>query len=164
MRWTRSGPRARGIAGRPYGEQLISAGRAAHSRTAKPCGPGARGWRQAGGGFVQPNRASQTLQSAGDGGKRNSSPGRARHKPSTHCAGNAGVPRLYLYARVRNLQRYLHTRPRVSADTRHSLRPLPWATRFLAKLGRSKPRECGGVSFVGWVERSETHRRSERKH
>jgi hypothetical protein len=35
--------------------------------------------------------ASQDLQSAGDGGKRNSFPGRARYKPSTHCAGNAGL-------------------------------------------------------------------------
>ena len=26
--------------------------------------------------------------------KRNSSPGRARHKPSTHCAGKAGMSRL----------------------------------------------------------------------
>ena len=29
----------------------------------------------------EPNRVSQDLQSAGDGGKRNSSPGRARYKP-----------------------------------------------------------------------------------
>ena|SRR5438445_11754964 len=51
------------------------------SRTAKPCGPGARCWRQAGGGFEKSNRVCQSLQSAGDGGKRNSSPGRARYKP-----------------------------------------------------------------------------------
>ena len=49
----------------------------------------------------RPNRVSAILQSAGDGGKRNSSPGRARYKPSNHCAGNAGLLRLYLYARVR---------------------------------------------------------------
>jgi len=48
---------------------------------------------------IQPDRLSH--QAGSDGGKTNSSPGRARHKPSNHCAGNAGVPRLYLYARVR---------------------------------------------------------------
>jgi hypothetical protein len=49
--------------------------------------------------LIQPDRLSH--QAGSDGGKRNSSPGRARHKPSSHCAGNAGVLRLYLYARVR---------------------------------------------------------------
>ena len=61
----------------------------------------------------RPNRVSTILQSAGDGGKRNSSPGRARYKPSNHCAGNAGVLQLYLYARVRFFCALLHTRPRV---------------------------------------------------
>jgi hypothetical protein len=50
---------------------------------------------------IQPDRFSH--QAGSDGGKTNSSPGRARHKPSNHCAGNAGVLRLYLYARVRSL-------------------------------------------------------------
>ena len=44
---------------------------------------------------------SQDRQFADDGGKRNSSPGRARHKPSNHCAGKAGCSPLDLYARVR---------------------------------------------------------------
>jgi hypothetical protein len=56
-------------------------------------------WRRC----CDPNRALQDLQSVSDGGKRNSSPGRARYKPSNHCAGNAGLLRLYLYARVRTL-------------------------------------------------------------
>ena len=48
MRWTRTALRAREIAGRPSGcERSIRAGRATMLRTAKPCGPGARGWRQA---------------------------------------------------------------------------------------------------------------------
>ena len=54
------------------------------------------------GGEVDPT-GSISRQAGSDGGKRNSSPGRARHKPSNHCAGNAGVLRLYLYARVRSL-------------------------------------------------------------
>jgi len=61
--------------------------------------------------LIQPDRLSH--QAGSDGGKTNSSPGRARHKPSDHCAGNAGVLRLYLYARVRISLRTLHTRPRV---------------------------------------------------
>jgi len=52
-------------------------------------------------------------QAGSDGGQRNSAPGRARHKPSNHCAGNAGVLQLYLYARVRIFSHSLHTRPRV---------------------------------------------------
>ena len=39
--------------------------------------------------------------------------GRARHKPSNHCAGNVGLPPLNLYARVRISLCNLHTRPRV---------------------------------------------------
>jgi len=54
----------------------------------------------------QPNRVSTSFNPPGDGGKTNSSPGRARYKPSNHCAGNAGLLRLYLYARVRSLRTY----------------------------------------------------------
>ena len=50
-------------------------------------------------GRIQPG--SMDRQSGSDGGKRNSSPGRARHKPSNHCAGKAGCSPLDLYARVR---------------------------------------------------------------
>src|SRR5665647_3497339 len=95
-----------GIAGRVHPvSDNVSARRRRHSpvepfgedgrlRTAKPCGPGTRCWCQVGGGFCEPNRARQRLQSADDGDKTNSSPGRARYKPSNHCAGNAGVPPL----------------------------------------------------------------------
>ena len=70
---------------------------------------------------IQPDRFSH--QAGSDGGKTNSSPGRARHKPSNHCAGDAGVLRLYLYARVRL---YLHLAHETAgaASTRHSLLPL----------------------------------------
>ena len=49
-------------------------------RTAKACGPGTRGWCQAGEDAFDPT-GSALRQFAGDGGKTNSSPGRARHKP-----------------------------------------------------------------------------------
>jgi len=48
---------------------------------------------------IQPGSLGR--QSGSDGGKRNSSPGRARHKPSNHCAGKAGFSPLDLYARAR---------------------------------------------------------------
>ena len=61
---------------------------------------------------AQPGSAF-AVNSQSDGGKRNSSPGRARHKPSSHCAGKAGCSPLDLYARVRTSLCILHTRPRV---------------------------------------------------
>jgi hypothetical protein len=64
-------------------------------------------WRR----FSQVQPGSQNRQSGSDGGKRNSSPGRARHKPSNHCAGKAGCSPLNLYARVRIVKCTLHTRP-----------------------------------------------------
>ena len=42
------------------------------------------------GGVCEPNRADSTVNSRGEGGQKESSaPGRARHKPSDHCAGKA---------------------------------------------------------------------------
>jgi hypothetical protein len=116
------------------------AGRTALTRTAKPCGPDTRGWCQAAGGAFDPT-GSISHQAGSDGGKRNSSPGRARHKPSNHCAGNAGVFRLYLYARVRFLLRTLHTRPRVQQAPGIPC-SLPFEGRGVhANLGRNASRE-----------------------
>ena len=50
----------------------------------------------------------------GDGDKQAMvSPGRARNKPSNHCAGKAGLLPLNLYAHVRFSLSVLHMRPRV---------------------------------------------------
>jgi hypothetical protein len=54
--------------------------------------------------------------------KTNSSPGRARHKPSNHCAGKVGVPPLNLYARVRFVLP-IARETAGTACTRLSLRP-----------------------------------------
>ena len=70
------------------------------------------GVKLCGGEGTRPGSTFAT-NSRSDGGKRNSSPGRARHKPSSHCAGKAGCSPLDLYARVRAFLRTLHTRPRV---------------------------------------------------
>ncbi len=76
-----------------YGRRLCPAkplGRAGWLRTAKPCGPGCRCYSQAFAKTHRPNRARCIIYSRSDGDKRNSSPGRARHTLSTHCAGKAG--------------------------------------------------------------------------
>jgi len=61
-----------------------------NARTAKPCGPGRRCHGQA---LAEAAVASTGAVSANFAGvreaRRNSAPGRARHKPSTHCAGKA---------------------------------------------------------------------------
>jgi len=62
-------------------------------------------------------------QSAGDGDKRNSSPGRARHKPSTHCAGKAGRFRLHLYAAVQFPD--ASRAQRTAGASRHPVFPAP---------------------------------------
>jgi hypothetical protein len=156
MRWTRGvGAEVGCRAGQPVSGSRC-ARRTTPMRTAKPCGPGTRGWCQAVGGEFGPT-GSRRHQAGRDGGKTNSSPGRARHKPSNHCAGNAGVFRLYLYARVRISMHTLHTRPRVQRAP-----GIPCTLRFRKEGTRSsKPRaQCVARTrshiCVGWVERSET--------
>ena len=53
------------------------------------------------GGEAGPTGRDLAVNPFSDGDNTNSSPGRARHKPSNHCAGNAGLPPLNLYTRVR---------------------------------------------------------------
>ena len=147
MRWTRGRRHADGVAGQVYlVSEIRRAGRTALTRTAKPCGPDTRGWCQAAGGDFDPT-GSISHQAGSDGGKTNSSPGRARHKPSSHCAGNAGVLRLYLYARVRILTQTLHTRPRVQQAPGIPC-SLSGGDNAHANLGRRAPRERGTVSTV----------------
>jgi hypothetical protein len=121
MRWTQQHQAREGVRRAVIRERARRARRMALKRTAKPCGPGIRGWCQAAGGDFDPT-GSISHQAGGDGGKRNSSPGRARHKPSNHCAGNAGVPRLYLYARVRIS---LHSCTRGRGCSKHPAFPAP---------------------------------------
>ena len=83
-------------------------------RTAKACG-----------------RDVAVLASSSSGGKlpgerrrqKSRSPARARYKPSTHCAGKAGMLPLNLYARVRHFYTIAHETAG-AARTRSSLRPL----------------------------------------
>jgi hypothetical protein len=123
MRWTRAAPARKGIAGRIFRERSSSA---RHERRWLAYGKSVWSWQPVAGVKpaevcnARPGEASR--QFAGDGGKTNSSPGRARHKPSTHCAGNAGVPRLYLYARVRL---FYHHCTRDRGCSKHPAFPAP---------------------------------------
>ena len=51
------------IAGRVSRERSARARRTAHLRTAKPCGPGTRGWCQIGGGCLSPTGLRSTVNS-----------------------------------------------------------------------------------------------------
>jgi len=81
-------------------------------------------------------------------------PGRARYKPSNHCAGNVGLPPLNLYARVRISSCTLHTRPRVQRAS-----GIPCALSFregqnlLANLGQIVPRERRCISIPSKLNR-----------
>src|SRR6266702_5975923 len=101
---------------------------------------------------------SINLQSANDGDKTNSSPGRARHKPSNHCAGNAGLPPLNLYARVRISLCNLAHETAGAACTRHSLLPLLGRNgrNVRTNLGQTVPRESG-VMFEMATQAPRTH-------
>jgi hypothetical protein len=79
------------------------------------------------------------IQSAGDGDKTNSSPGRARHKPSNHCAGNAGLPPLNLYARVRFFAQFC-TRDR--GCSAHPAFPAPFVWEKVEMFGQTSGKPC----------------------
>ena len=63
-------------------------------RTAKACGPDARGLCVKACGDVAARPGARISHLQGAGAIVHRSPGRARHKPSNHCAGKAGMSRL----------------------------------------------------------------------
>ena len=97
--------------------------------------------------FSRAQPGPQNRQFADDGGKRNSSPGRARHKPLNHCAGKAGCSPLDLYARVRTSLCILHTRPRVQRAPGLPC-ALVWARASVKPRARPAPRDRETVSTV----------------
>ena len=106
------------------------------------------------GGEVNPT-GLMSRKSANDGGKTNSSPGRARHKPSNHCAGNAGVLRLYLYARVRF---FAHPCTRDRGCSKHPAFPAPSLSREGRGSCKTRARACRekvSTCFIRHCERSE---------
>jgi hypothetical protein len=113
-------------------------------RTAKSCGPGRRCYGQALRRWIgaRPGLGASSIRKA-TVTKRNSSPGRARHKRQPTAQGRPS-DWLHLYAAVRFFLRVLsRSGPRVPAGTRSSLRSLHrGGLRKKAKLGRLMPREC----------------------
>ena len=115
------------------GGRETCARRARVTRTAKSCGPDAAvlasscvvAHRSFGSSAISMRRRWQ----------KSRSPGRARSKPYSHCAGKAGVFPLNLYARVRLCLRTLHTRPRVQRAP-----GLPCALCSQGGASRCKPR------------------------
>src|SRR4051812_7832167 len=100
-------------------------------------------WRR----FAGPNRASGNRQFAGDGGKRNSSPGSARYKPSNPLRRKGRMPRLIPVCSCAFSLRLLHTRPRVPASTRPSLHPLNFLGLENSSTTRAQ-RVAGMLSLV----------------
>jgi len=75
------------------------------------------------------------------------SPGRARHKPSNHCAGKAGCLAAPVCRCASVLRAFAHSGPWV--PSRHPVFPapsVPRGSKTEAKLGRKPPRGCGSVS------------------
>jgi hypothetical protein len=125
-----------------------------HLRTVKPCGPDAP---RAGVKSERSESFSEAMVS------KSRSPGRARHKPSNHCAGKAGLPPPNLSARVRiPLLPHAHETAG-AARTRSSLRPLLrvacalFSRRSRTKLDASDKtmsRECESVCGASFETRA----------
>ena len=99
-------------------------------------------WRR----LFESNRVRAAVNPAAMEAKGSTSPGRARYKPSNHCAGNAGLLRLYLYARVRIS---LHLAHETAGASRRPAFPAPSGFRrdkVHANLGRGALRDGEGVS------------------
>src|SRR3979411_346599 len=98
-------------------------------RTAKTCGPDV------------PMLASTVATVHG-------SPGRARYKPESHCAGNvvcSPLPCMLMRALLVHVAHEIAGAARI----RHSLRPLDFRGReILANLGRIASRGCKGASIL----------------
>ena len=126
-RWTRIHTGANGFAGRAtVSEDLAPTTGAVHVRQNRVvlapgvCAPSVAVMRR-------PDRARASAIRKATGAIVHRSPGRARHKPSNHCAGKAGMSWLHLYAAVQLLTTQIpHSGPRV--------------------LGRDAPRGCETVS------------------
>jgi hypothetical protein len=101
-------------------------GEAGSLRTAKPCGPGRHRYGQALRRWIeaQPGREASPIRKVTEA-RRNSAPGRARHRPSDHRAGKAGCFPAHLFSACAfACANFSRSGSRVPAGTRPSLRPL----------------------------------------
>ena len=95
---------------------------------------------------IRPDRVWTSLQSADDGGKRNSSPGRARRKPlkPLRREGRMIPPTPVVSTPVL----FVAQGAAGAVGTRPSLRPLFFGGRVHAQLGRIAPRERGHMLSI----------------
>jgi hypothetical protein len=113
MWWTRRRWRVRCVRRAIFRERTRRAGRTAFVAYGKTVWfrhplpvPSCR-WRH------RSNRIRSAIKPTATVTRRIRSSGSARYKPQSHCAGNAGLLPLNLYARVRSCLCILHARPRV---------------------------------------------------
>jgi hypothetical protein len=116
------------------------------TRTAKPCGPGARCWCQVGGGVASPTGSCNTVNSPTTVTRTNSSPGRARHKPLKPLrAGMPGDSGATVVTTVCYLP--MHTGCGCIGHPAFPTPSLFWAEIF-AQLGRIAPRDRATISKI----------------
>ena len=133
--------------------------RTALKRTAKACGPGARCWRQVGGGVASPTGSCKTVNSPMTVTRRIRRRGERAISRQTIAQGRPVVSAATCMLVCVSFAHFLHTRPRVPASTRPSLRPLfsrGW--RILQNSGdqrRENTKTCFGSRHC---ERSEAIR------
>ena len=86
--------------------------------------------------------ATSAVSPAGNGGKKGRFPGESAYKPSNHCAGKAGMSRLYLSNPCAFSCLIAHGAAG-AVSARLSLRPLfKRGTTKLQNSGEFEPREC----------------------
>jgi hypothetical protein len=102
-----------------------------------------RRWRQVGGGDVGPN-GPDTPQSAGDGGKKARSPGRARYKPLKPLRRKRRMNPAKPVVTMLVCSTHFAHEAAGAAGTRRFLHPLVGG--YTSQLGRTASRDRGGVS------------------
>jgi hypothetical protein len=118
--------------------------RTALKRTAKPCGPGARGWRQVGGGVAGPTGRANAVNSPMTEARGIRLRGERGISRKTTAQGMPECSDCTCMLVCATLRTYC-TRDR--GCSKHPAFPAPsslWAKR-VARPGRNASRECGGV-------------------
>ncbi|MBB4364065.1 hypothetical protein GGD65_005119 [Bradyrhizobium sp. CIR18] len=110
-------------------------------RTAKSRGPGCRCYSQALRRCAEPDRAKRAAIREVTEASRNSSPGRARHRPSNIAQGRPDVSASPVHPLCIACASHRTTDPRVPVGARPSLRPFVEGAMRSAKLGRKRREE-----------------------
>ena len=87
--------------------------------------------------------ATLAVSPAGNGGKKGRFPGESAYKPSNHCAGKAGMSRLYLSNPCASLY-HLHTVLRAQSAPGF---PCALCQREGQRIGATRAKTCRGNAF-----------------